>query len=56
MPVRVEAKGPFAVYRFERKSNDRITLELPVIALPTPAKSPPAAVAAQPADQYAVQL
>jgi hypothetical protein len=34
MHVRVEQKGPVAVYLFRRTRDDRITQELPAIVLP----------------------
>ncbi len=36
MGVRLETRGPFAVYKFERGSTTRVTLELPAIILPPP--------------------
>jgi hypothetical protein len=36
MGVRLEKRGPFAVYRFERGSTQRITLELPAVIKPPP--------------------
>lgn len=36
MSVRLETRGPFEIYRFERGSTHRITLELPAIVLPVP--------------------
>jgi hypothetical protein len=34
MPVRVEKKGPIAVYLFRRKRDDCVTQEMPAIILP----------------------
>ena len=36
MSVRLDTRGPFAVYRFERGSTSRVTLELPAIIMPPP--------------------
>jgi hypothetical protein len=36
MAVRIDNRGPFAVYRFERGSTHRVTLELPAVMLPPP--------------------
>ena len=36
MGVRLDMRGPFAVYRFERGSTTRVTLELPAIVIPPP--------------------
>ncbi len=36
MAVRIDNRGPFAVYRFERGSTQRVTLELPAVMLPPP--------------------
>jgi hypothetical protein len=43
MPVRVEQKGPVAVYLFRRKRDDCITQEMPAIVLPDAAPPPNAA-------------
>lgn len=42
MAVRLDMRGPFAVYRFERGSTQRVTLELPAIMPPPlpPKRSP----------------
>lgn len=36
MAVRLEKRGPLAIYRFERGTTQRVTLELPAILLPPP--------------------
>jgi hypothetical protein len=36
MAVRLDNRGPFAIYRFERGSVGRVTIELPAIQLPPP--------------------
>ena len=36
MAVRLDTRGPFTVYRFERRSTHRTTLELPAVMLPQP--------------------
>jgi hypothetical protein len=40
MAVRLDTRGPFTVYRFERRSTHRVTLELPavMVAQPPPLK------------------
>lgn len=46
MAVRLDNRGPFQVYRFERGSTQRVTLELPAVMEPPPL--PPQRAAAQP--------
>ena len=43
MAVRLDTRGPFEIYRFERGSTHRVTVELPVVMLPPPlpTKRPP---------------
>ena len=36
MAVRLDTRGPFAIYRFERGSTQRVTLELPIPLMPPP--------------------
>lgn len=36
MAVRLDTRGPFPVYRFERRSTHRVTLELPAVMLSQP--------------------
>lgn len=36
MAVRLDTRGPFAVYRFERGTTQRVTLELPAVMMPPP--------------------
>jgi hypothetical protein len=45
MVVRLDTRGPFAIYRFERGSATRVTLELPAV-MPPPL--PPKRIATEP--------
>jgi len=47
MGVRLETRGPFSVYRFERGSTTRVTVELPAVGI-MPPPLPPKRIATEP--------